>query len=288
MTSLDDLPLDAGRDGIATPAPSAPSSPGPRAAIVSVLLAAAIASGVWYIVVGRRPAGPPAPATAPTSTTATAVGEAALIATDLPPLAEMDPVVRQWLARLGSSPALLSWLATDDLLGSLVGAVDRLAQGHSPARDLAVLRPTTAFGSRRRDNVTIVDPGSYARYAPVVTAVTAVDPAALADVVVRWGPRLEEAYRAQGHPEGGFDLALARAIDVVVKTPDVAPEAALVPGVGGLAYADPAFEKLPPAQKHLLRMGPDHVRAVRDAARRFGEALAVARAAGTAKAPAQP
>lgn len=288
MTSLDDLPLDGGRDGMATPAPSAPSSPGPRAAIVSVLLAAAIASGVWYYVVGRRQSGTPAPAAAPAAAASTPVGESALNATDLPPLTEMDPVVRQWLARLGSSPALLSWLATDDLIGSLVGAVDRLSQGQSPARDLAALRPTTAFGSRRRDNVTVIDPASYARYAPVVQAVTAIEPAALADVVVRWSPRLEEAYRAQGHPEGGFDLALARAIDVIVKTPDVAPDAALVPGVGGLAYADPAFEKLPPAQKHLLRMGPENVRAVREAARTFGEALATARAQGAVKAPAQP
>lgn len=287
MTSLDDLPLDPGRDGVATPVPSAQASPGARVAAV-VLLVAAVAGGAWYLVAGRKSGGPAAPAATRDTAATTPVGESALAATDLPPLAEMDPVVRQWLTRLGSSPALLAWLATDDLVGSLVGAVDRLAQGQSPARDLAVLRPTQGFGSRRRDNVTMVDPASYARYAPLVQAVTAIDPAALADVVVRWSPRLDEAYRAQGHPEGGFDLALARAVDVVVKTPDVAPEAALVPGVGGLAYADPAYEKLPPAQKHLLRMGPEHARAVREAARRFGEALATARGAGAAGAPARP
>jgi hypothetical protein len=288
MTSLDDLPLDTGREGSATPAPSARTSPGARVAIAAVLLMAAVAVGVWYVVAGRRADGTPTPAAARDAVSTSPVEESALNVTDLPPLGEMDPVVRQWLARLGSSPALLSWLATDDLIGSLVGAVDDLAQGRSPARDLAVLRPTQGFGSRRRDDVTVVDPASYARYAPIVQAVTAIDPAALADVVVRWSPRLEEAYRAQGHPDGGFDLALARAIDTVVKTPDVGPDAALVPGVGGLAYADPAYEKLPPAQKHLLRMGPDHVRAVRDAARQFGDALAAARAEGGLTAPARP
>ncbi len=209
-----------------------------------------------------------------TAGTAAALTEPALAVADLPPRAEMDPYVRTLFATLGTHPELLKFLATDDLVGAMATAIDRLAQGQSPARDLAVLRPAQGFAVARRSNVTGIDPATHARFGPLVAAVTAVDPAALAAAFTTIRPRLEEAYVAQGHPEGGFDEAVRKAIEVVASTPDVPADAALVPGVGGYAYADPAFERLPAAQKHLLRMGPDHARQVREAARRFGAALA--------------
>lgn len=275
MTSLDDLPLGPGRADHAMPAPSAPSSPGPGVALAVLLVVAVVAAGGWYLARARRDAAP-----GPGVGAGTAAGPSAPTTIDdagsappLPPLADMDAVVRQALTALGTSPALLTWLATDDLMASLVTAVDRLARGESPARDLAALRPAQAFATTRGNGVTRIDPASFARYAPLAVAVTTVNPEALAALAVRWQPRLEEAYRAQGHPEGGFMAALRQAVQVVVSTPDPPSDAALVPGVGGFAYADPALERLPAAQKHLMRMGPDHVRVVRDAARRFGAAL---------------
>jgi Protein of unknown function (DUF3014) len=203
-----------------------------------------------------------------------ALAEAAPVTAPLPPLAEMDPYVRELFATLGTHPELLKWLATDDLVGAIATAIDRLAAGQSPARDLAVLRPTQGFAVTRAGGVTRLDPATTARYAPLVAAVTTVNPATLAAAFTTLRPRLTEAWVAQGHPEGGFDEAVRKAIEIVATTPDVPAEAALVPGVGGYAYADPAFERLPAAQKHLIRMGPDHVRRVREAARQFGAALA--------------
>ena len=280
MTSLDELPLDTGREEAGQPSPSAPSSPGPRVALLVVLAAGVLAAGVWYNVARQRAAtaAPPGGGGAPASVART-VTDPPAVATTLPPLEQMDPVVRELLAALGTHPELLKWLATDDLVSSVVTAIDRLAHGQSPARDLAVLRPTPGFAVTRRDGVAHVAAPSQARYAPLVTAVTAVDPAALAAAFLTLEPRLAEAYTRQGHPNGGFAEALQRAIAVVAATPDVPDDAALVPGVGGYAYADPAFEQLPSAQKHLARMGPEHAQRVRDAARRFGEALAAARAA---------
>ena len=280
MTSLDELPLDTGREDAGQTSPSAPSSPGPRVALLVVLVAGVVAAGGWYYVARQRTAAaaPPGSEGAPVSD-ARAVTDTPAVATTLPPIEQMDPVVRALLAALGTHPELLKWLATDDLMGSLATAIDRLAHGQSPARDLAVLRPTQGFVVARHDGVAHVAATSHARYAPLVTAVVAIDPAALAAAFVTIEPRLAEAYTRQGHPNGGFTEALQRAIAVVASTPDVPDGAALVPGVGGYAYADPAFEQLPPAQKHLARMGPEHARRVREAARRFGDALEAARAA---------
>lgn len=275
MSSLDDLPLDSTREDTPSVAPSAPSSPGPRGVWIGVAAAVVLAAALWYF--WPRPQAPAAAVDgAPPAPAAAALPDPAAAAPVLPPLAQMDPFVRELFAALGAHPELLKWLATDDLVGAIVTAVDRLAQGQSPARDLAVLRPAGSFAVVRRGGVTRTDPASHMRYAPLVSAVTTVDPAALAAAYATLRPRLEEAYIAQGHPGGGFAEAMGRAITMVTTTPDLPEDVALVPGVGGYAYANPAFERLPPAQKHLLRMGPDLTARVREAVRRFGAALAAA------------
>jgi hypothetical protein len=271
MSSFDDLPLDQSRDATEPATPSAPSSPGPRLVIAVVALVALVAAGAWYLVSRRAAPAPVAAAAAPSAVTP--VPDDTPAATPLPPLAEMDPVVRELVSALSSHPAVLAWLATDDLIGSLATTIDRLAQGRSPARDLAVLRPRDGFISMRRNAVTQVDPKSYARYTPIAQAIASIDATRAAELYERIQPRLDEAWRAQGHPEGGLDDAVRRALAPVTTTPDIPADAALVPAAGGLQYADPAYEQLPEAQKQFARMGPVNVQLVRDAARRLGAAI---------------
>jgi hypothetical protein len=277
MPSLDDLPLDrgSGPESGEFRATSAPSARGLR--IVFVAVAALAVAGAAYFFYARTRSTASAPSAGATAASGASAGATTggSPAIALPPLAEMDPVVRGLLSALTAQPELLKWLATDDLLGSMATAIDRLARGESPARDLAVLRPEQPFTTAGRDGALRVDPTGYARYTPLVQAVTTIDTARLAAAFTTLRPRLAEAYAAQGHPEGGFDDALARALGTIVSTPDVPADAALVPGVGGYQYDDPAWQRLPPAQRHLLRMGPDHVRAVRDATSRFAAALGV-------------
>lgn len=288
MASLDDLPLDTGRGDTAEMAPSAPSSPGPRVVWFGVLAALIAGAGVWYLVSRQRDTAAVAAATAsPPAEAERALVDAVPVAPPLPPLAEMDPYVRELFATLGTHPELLKWLATDDLLGAIATAIGRLADGQSPARDLAVLRPIQGFAVTRTGGVARIDPATTTRYAPLVVAVTTVNPSTLAAAFNTLRPRLVEAWVAQGYPADGFSEAVRKAVDVVATTPDVPADAALVPGVGGYAYADPAFERLPPAQKHLVRMGPDQARRIREAARQFGAALA-ATSASTAHTSSPP
>lgn len=274
MSTLEDLPLDAGREADVVTAPSAPSSPGPRVVFFAVL-AVTLAAAAWVFVARSRPA-PGASTAAVAAAPATDLADSAPSGPPaLPPLAEMDPVVRGLLSGLSTQPALLQWLASDDLVGAIATAIAKLATGESPARDLAVLKPDQGFATVRRGGGTRIDPASYGRYDGLVAAVTTVDAAKLAAAFTTLKPRLVEAYAAQGHDPASFDQAMARALGVIVSTPDVPADAALTTGVGGYAFADPDIERLPAAQRHLLRMGPAHVAAVRDAARRFADALGV-------------
>lgn len=279
MSSIDDLPLDTGRGSEVTAAPSAPSSPGPRV-VLAVLLVLGLAAAGWMFFprASGTPAGGPLPVT--DAHTQALPGETPA-APPLPPLGEMDPVVRTLLSAVSTHPELLKWLATDDLVGSMATAIARLAAGESPSRDLAVLRPSSGFTTTRRDGVTIADPAGYERYRPLAGLATSLDARRLAAAFTTLRPRLVEAYVAQGHTAESFDDAVRKAIDVIRTTPDVPADAALVPAVGGYAYADPAFERLPAAQKHLLRMGPEAVAAARQTAARLAEALLAAPATTT-------
>ena len=179
----------------------------------------------------------------------------------LPPLDQMDGFIRGLFSGLSNHPQLLAWLATDDLVGSLATAIDRLANGQTPARDLAPLRPGTGFAVVTRRGVPYVDPASYARYDAIVQR-----PPAL----TRRGWRRSTRPSSRGWPKptrgGPHRLAArrrARANATILATPDPPAEIPLVAGVGGYAYADPRLEALTPAQKHLLRMGPANLQKVR-------------------------
>jgi hypothetical protein len=77
-----------------------------------------------------------------------------------------------------------------------------------------------------------------------------------------------------GVPDGDFEEVLARAIQnlLAVEVPQGPLE--LREAVGRYVYADERIESLTPAEKHLLRMGPENAREVqekvRDIARELG------------------
>ena len=276
MSEIDDLPIDPARDGSA-PAFTALESSRPSWAPLALLVVAIVAAGGlgWYAWQRSRTAPKPAaestgaaaPADAPAATRAPVV---------LPPLEAMDPFLRTLLSALSTHPQLAAWLTSDDLLGATATAIDRLAQGQTPARDLASLRPSSAFAVTSRRGQTIVDPASFARYDGLVAAVASVDPAKLAEAFATIEPRLSEAYARQGH-SGSVRDALQRAAAVVVGTPDTPEEIPVVKKVAGYGYANPDLEALPPAQRHLLRMGPANVAKLRQAVSAFAAALSASR-----------
>ena len=65
----------------------------------------------------------------------------------LPPLDQMDTFLRALLGTLSSSPELARWLTTDDLIRQMANGIDRIANGASPASELAVLQPKGAFAA---------------------------------------------------------------------------------------------------------------------------------------------
>lgn len=223
-------------------------------------------------------------ATAPPAATEPAAPEEPVV--ELPPLDQMDAYLRVLLGTLSTSPELTAWLATDGLLQQLAVGIDRVAQGASPARDLKVLAPKEPVSTTGSGRTRTIDPASYQRYDGIANTVDALDPSDVARAYRTIKPRLDEAYSAVGKG-ASVDAALAAALDRLIATPIPDGEVAVVAGKGATwAYADPELEALSPAQKQLLRMGPENARRVQDSLREIRQALQLNQPA--APAPSDP
>lgn len=236
-----------------------------------IAVVAAAVGGWWYYT--RQPA----PA-APQQTGAVTGTEAPITKTapapELPPLEQMDPMVRSLLGALSTRPDLVKWLATDNLLNQTALALDLASQGKSPAKDLKLLAPVGSFTVARRSGRRSIDPAGYRRYNGLVTTLTSLDASAVARVYKTVKPRLNEAYRKNGHPGGDIDAALNSALDILLDTPLIDDPIELKEGEGARwAFADPQVESLKPLQKQLLRMGSDNVDKILVWLRAFQSAL---------------
>jgi hypothetical protein len=276
-------PLDDFRLG-SEPAPPAGPEParGSRAPLwivaVLVLALAAIVSVVWYVRTGTR-----ARAATPASSAAKppVQGDAreplgpAVEPIDLPPLVLTDPLVRELLGRLSSSPTLAAWLASDGLIRAFAVSVENVAGGESPAKHVRALTPRSPFRTVTEGKTITVDPRSYSRYDGLGNAVASLDPAGLARVYSLLKPRLVEAYTELGHPEGNIDAAVERATVVLLQAPVVEDPVTLRPRVLSYKYERDDLETLAPAQKQLLRMGPRNVRIVQEQLRAIARELGI-------------
>ena len=227
-------------------------------AIIAGLVILAVLVGAWWM--SRKPAPTAQKAKAVTAT------EAPIATTPppaLPPLDQMDAMMRELLGGLSRNPELAKWLATDGLIKQLAMAVDAASQGKTPSRNFKVVAPASRFAVTRRNNRRTIDPNSYKRYTAIVGAVTSMDASGVAKIYKTIRPRLNEAYRNNGHPDGDVDRAIRDALDTLLATPVLKEPIALTEGKGALwDFDDPHVEALSASQKQLLRMGPEHVEAL--------------------------
>jgi hypothetical protein len=180
----------------------------------------------------------------------------------LPPLDESDGLVRELVRKLSSHPTVAAWLATDGLIRNFAVVTVNIANGRTPERHLRSLAPSGPFRTQGNEANLRLDPRSYERYDRYAEAVSALDARGVARLYATLKPRIEEAYRQLGEPEPNFDVVMERAIAELLKAPVIEGPVRLTPKPMTYAYADERLESLSSAQKQLLRMGPENVRAI--------------------------
>jgi hypothetical protein len=192
---------------------------------------------------------------------------------DLPPLAQSDAMVRELVGRLSAHPSVTAWLSTDQLIRNFTVVVHNIAGGRNPSRLLSKVKPVGTFQAIERDGVLRIDPRSHRRYDTYAAAISGLDAQGAAQLYGTLKPRIEEAYRELGYPEGGFDKVLQRAVTDLLKTPVLDGPVTLVRKSVVYEYADPALQSLSPAQRQFLRMGPQNVRAIQAKVREIAPLL---------------
>jgi hypothetical protein len=265
VTDLGDLKLERSEDVPITVPP--PRSTNYGVWTIAVVAAIAIAAGAWYLTSRKQPSAQPVvPVAAPPQATVPERPEAPRVhAADvnLPPLPQTDPIVRELVARLSSHPTIAAWLATKGLIANFTLVTLTIAEGRTPATLLPSIAPRGRFRATSARDGLFVDPRSYERYNPHADAIAALDATATASLYLTLKPRIADAYKELGFPDGDFDRVLERAIGVLLHTPTLDEKAALSAKGVTYAYSDPALQSLSPAQKQLLRLGPRNGQIVR-------------------------
>jgi len=265
MADFNDLSFDNDRPG--APDPIAPESPSfARWLLVGLVLLAVALGALWYFVL--RPRTEPQKKVAettvdvprPPARRTAEPGEAI----DLPPLDQTDALVRTLVGRLSSSPAVAAWLTTNGLIRNLTVVIANVADGETPAKHLAPLRPKGSFTTTTSGGVMRIDPASYRRYDVIADAVDGLDARGVARFYATIKPRIQDANRDLAGKDGDFDQTVQRAIVTLLRTPVVDQDIQVQAGKGALyAYANPSLEELTPAQRQFLRMGPRNMRIVK-------------------------
>lgn len=177
-------------------------------------------------------------------------------------LSESDAIVRKLIQELSSYPALLRWLATDDIIRKFVTATDLIAKGESPRRPLNFIDITGEFRTQELDGKIYIDPAGYGRYSRVAGAIASLDAKGCATLYKQLQLPIQEAYRDMGYPEGNFDTTLKTAVSNLLNTPVINGTVYLEKDVLTYDLTDPKLEELNAAQKHFLRMGPENMQII--------------------------
>jgi hypothetical protein len=275
VIDLNDYELERSGEPPVTPPPS--RSPNYAVGAAAFVAASVVAGGIWYFTAQRKPSSPAAvtvPAAAPPATVPEpAVPRVQAENIDLPPLSQTDPIVRELVARLSSHPTIAAWLTTKGLVTNFTVVTLNIAEGRPPAKFLQPIAPRGRFRTAPSAGQLFVDPRSYERYNPHGEAIGALDPVGTATLYLTLKPRITEAYRELGYPEGDFDRVLERAIGVLLQTPVLDEKVTLEPSGVTYEYSDPKLESLSPAQKQLLRLGPRNGQAIRAKLEEIAELL---------------
>lgn len=246
-----------------------------RQGVIAVVLVVVALGLLWWLFgrIGEPAPEPPAvePGPAPVGPETTRMPGAE--PEPLPPLEASDALARDVLVGAGvGDGGLAASLEQEHLIRRFVAAVAAVAQGKSPRPQIGFLEPGDSFRAQSTADGLVVDPRSFARYEPVVAAIGALDTGFLVAEYVRLEPLFQAAYAELG-VEGPFRTVLLQAMDLLLATPVPAPPMYLEDRVEVYVYADPALQELAPAQKHLLRLGPENQRIVQTRLRDLRAAL---------------
>lgn len=188
-------------------------------------------------------------------------------------LDESDELVRKEARGISSHQLYDSWLKTSRLIHKFTAAVDNIAHGLSPRKQVDFFNPGEEFQVVEKAGRFYIDPQSYRRYDPVLEVFLSLDTQQAVRLYRRLKPTIQEAYTKLGYPDSDFNDTLITAIKELLKVPVREGDILLEKKVMSYRLADPDLENMSEAQKHLFRMGPQNIKKIQEKLRDIAMAL---------------
>ncbi len=244
-------------------------------AVVIGLAVIAAGAAIYYFFIAREPQPEQTtemPQDQPTVVIEEIPGEEIIEPLDVE-LDESDELVRRLVGELSSHPNLVRWLMSDNLIRKFVAAVDNIANGESPRAHIDFFEPSGDSLIISKDEELALDPRSYNRYDLVRDIFISIDTDGFVKLYKQLTPAIQEAYRDLGYGDADFNATLKKAFLQMFNVPVVEGRIRVEEDIITYKMLDPGLESLSPAQKHLLRMGPDNVRAIQAKLEELAQAL---------------
>lgn len=153
-------------------------------------------------------------------------------------------------------------LQGEHLIRKAVTATDLIHRGENPGGQLSHLRPKGSFLVERRAGKVYVSPKNYERYTPAVKALETLGAEKLTLTYEFLLPLFREAYDELGNENTQWEQRALETMDQLISMEISETEVELLDAGGVYIFADESYEDLPPAQKILIRMGPENARRV--------------------------
>lgn len=192
----------------------------------------------------------------------------------LPPLAQSDDFLRQRLAAVVATPALLDLLPKEALARRLVVTVDALPREGAPLEMRVFGAVPGRLVVEGAEDSPVLAPANGVRYESYLQALEALPPEQAASLYRELYPLLQSAYEELGYPDRYFNDRVVAVIDHLLATPTVQEPIALARPHVLYKYADPALERRSAGQKAMLRLGAERAPRVKAWLRGFRDAIA--------------
>jgi hypothetical protein len=191
----------------------------------------------------------------------------------LPSLDNSDDFIRERLLLINSKKEFSNWVKADDLIRRSASYLDGLSNGVMLSKIFPLTPPEGTFATHKSDASIWLNAGNYERYNGTINAISNTDMASIAKMFHFSRPLLEAAFSEMGYNPRQMDGIVLQAIDVILAAPIIVEPIKLTRESVVYKFADPALEALPPLQKQLLRIGPNHTKHLQKQAYALQQAL---------------
>ena len=193
--------------------------------------------------------------------------------TELEPLDLSDQAIKQGLITALHAPMLSTLIVNESIIANLVASITNTAQGTLPENVSLLTPPSSEFAVFKKGTSQFITPESFTRYNVYAQTFAQIETADMLAVLSQYEPQILAQFEQISAPNTQFNDTLISAINRLLDTPSVNLPIPVISDSAMYKFANPQLEALLPAQKQLLRMGPDNMRIVKAKLRDLRTAL---------------